>query len=100
MKKVCSKCRKEKDVEEFTVGKVGKKGQKYYGHCKICHAQYNKKSTEELSDKYIKEKLKERGFDQQTVNEIPQLIEIKRQSIRLKRQIWQQLKISTTSSNS
>lgn len=95
MKKVCSKCRKEKDVEEFTVGKVGKKGQKYYGHCKICHAQYNKKPTEELSDKYIKEKLKERGFDQQTIEEIPQLIEIKRQSIRLKRQIWQ--RNSTTS---
>lgn len=97
MRRVCTKCGEEKEVGEFTVGKVGRKGQKYYGHCKICHAQYNKKDTTNLSDKYIKEQLERRGFDQQTLETIPQLIEIKRQSIRLKRQIWQQLKNSTTS---
>lgn len=43
--KVCQKCKKEKELEEFGKQKTGKWGRK--GYCKLCCKEYNR-------DRYLK----------------------------------------------
>ena len=86
--RICSKCKFPKDESEFTIAK--KRANKiYYGYSKDCHKLHNLKDTEKLSDKYIMDRLKSEGFSKQDLKENPEIIEIKRQSIKLKRLIWQ-----------
>ena len=48
MKKICTKCQNEKEVECFPIKKISKDG--YGNRCKYCVKEYNKKYHYENSD--------------------------------------------------
>lgn len=52
--KICSKCKKEKDIKEFSKDRTTKDGLRYW--CKECVSKYNKefhqKNKEKHTDKY------------------------------------------------
>jgi 3-oxoacyl-[acyl-carrier-protein] synthase III len=77
----CKKCVYQQNTEwrkenpEF-IRKANKKQRKKYN-------EWNKKAIEMLSDRYIKEILKDRGFTKEQIT--PELIAMKREQLELKR---------------
>jgi hypothetical protein len=49
MKKICSKCKEEKEIEEFSIDKGNKDG--INRHCRECRKKYYKKNKEYLNEK-------------------------------------------------
>lgn len=93
--KICAKCKEQKELINFTFSR-----NRYESYCKLCKAlsvkqKYNgeirekslvrkQKMREDLSDNYIIEKLKKENVP---IEKIPELIELKRSIILIKRQI-------------
>ena len=92
-KRRCSDCKEIKVLSEFPLNKNASGG--YAGVCKSCATIRNKKYAElrasycrDLKDTYIIDTLKKEGFRKEDIT--PELIEIKRQQIKLNREIkWQ-----------
>jgi len=93
--KICAKCKEQKELSNFTFSR-----NRYESYCKICKAlsvkqKYNgeakekslirkRKMREDLTDNYIIQILKK---EKVPIEKIPELIEIKRSIILMKRQI-------------
>jgi len=96
MCKICSKCGKVKEFVDFSTDKRATDGRK--SECKQCHNLYNRTKRNYnwiscLSDEYIKSKLTRTGFTTKQINDNPELIELRRNLIILRRTIWQTLKM-------
>ena len=82
---ICSLCKCDKPSKYFHDYKRRGKTTKH-NHCKKCHAELQRVNyCEKMSDKYIERAFKNQGF----VNPPKELIQVKRELIRLKRTIWQ-----------
>lgn len=90
--KQCSKCKTEKPISEFPKCNRSVLGIK--SQCKLCHNSYKRGSrfptwVSDLSDEYVKSKLVRTGFTTKQINDNPELIELRRCLIKLRRSIWQ-----------
>lgn len=81
----CSKCKVFKPETDF--GNIKRRGKiDKSTHCKKCHAELHRVNyCVNMSDKYIERALREQGF----INPPKEIIDVKRELLRLKRTIWQ-----------
>ena len=92
-KRRCSDCKDIKELSEFPLNKNAHGG--YAGVCKECarirnlkYVDSRKSNVLELKDVYVKGFLKKEGFSNEDMT--PELIEMKRQQLKLNREIkWQ-----------
>lgn len=51
MKKICTTCKKEKEIDDFPINKTKKDGRSYT--CRECHKEYNKTHYRKNKSKYV-----------------------------------------------